>query len=179
LPEEIRDVVGEEVPLGQGIGEIEAMAERAKASGGSLQLTVPDAQIVVRLMNHEWDVPGQQITEIYWGLNETAIRGVLDQVRTSLVELTAELVASMAEDEDTPTPAAAAQALNVVVGGKARVNFSAAQAGGSGSHEVMAAQMPSRGNESRWRTIGGFVTGAAILVGTLVAIAAWQGWNPF
>jgi hypothetical protein len=105
---------------------------------------------------------------------------VLDQVRTSLVELTAELVASMAEDEDTPTPAAAAQALNVVVPGrKARVNVSAAQAAGSGSHEVTAAQVPASGNQLRWKTIGGFVTGAAILVGTLVAIAAWQGWNPF
>jgi hypothetical protein len=30
-----------------------------------------------------------------------------------------------------------------------------------------------------WKRIGGFIVGAAIIIGTIVAIAAWQNWNPF
>jgi hypothetical protein len=76
---------------------------------------------------------------IYWSVGASALAGVLDRVRTNLVELVAEMRAGMPDSADTPSQAVADRAVNIVIGGKGhRVNVTTAAASGSGSHTVSA-----------------------------------------
>ena len=139
LPEFARENIGEQVPLVHSVGELEAMLTRAEGDGGSVKLTLPMGQDLLTLMNHESNEPWQQLTAIYWALSAPAIAGVLDRVRTNLVELVAEMRAGMPESAETPSAEVADQAMNVVIHGSGhRVNFTTATASGSGSHEVNA-----------------------------------------
>jgi hypothetical protein len=53
LPDFVAEKVDEEVPLSMGVGEIEAMLERARVSDGEIKLTLPMSQDIARYMNHE------------------------------------------------------------------------------------------------------------------------------
>lgn len=177
LPEGIREHIDEVVPLGQGISEIEAMLRRAKANGGAVKLTLPGAQDVARLMDHEIGEPYQNITAIYWSLSQTALDGVIDQVRTTLVELVAEMRAGMPDAAEAPSADVADQAVNVAAHGKkARVNVTSAQASGEGAHHVQASPAESEGR-SLWWKVGAAAVGFATIAGVLIALAQWQGWG--
>jgi hypothetical protein len=176
LPDFVREHVREEVPLGHAIGEIEAMVERANASGGSLKMTLPDSQDILAIMNQDIGDPYQNITSIYWSVSEAALRGVVDQVKTTLVELVAEMRAGMPDDAATPSAAVADQALNVAVyGERARVSVTSAQTSGSGSHDIQVAH-GAEGEGRPWARIGAAAVGVATVIGVLVAVAEWQGW---
>jgi hypothetical protein len=175
LPEGIREHIDEVIPLGQGIGEIEAMLRRANAGGGAVNLTLPGAQDVARLMDHEINEPYQKITAVYWSLSQTALEGVIDQVRTSLVELVAEMRAGMPDAAEAPSAEVANQAVNVAVhGNKTRVNVTSAQASGEGGHQVQAVSSEPEGR-SLWWKLGAAAVGLATIAGALVALAQWQG----
>ncbi|HEX8714478.1 MAG TPA: hypothetical protein VF706_02830 [Solirubrobacteraceae bacterium] len=150
LPELAREHIREEVLLKHGVGEIEAMRRRAEAGGGFVKLVLPGVHDLVTLMNQESDEPSQYITAIYWSLSTPALAGVLDRVRTTLVELVAEIQAGMPESAATPSREVADQAVNVVINGRgARINVMAASASGSGSHEVRADGVLVRAGQSR------------------------------
>jgi len=176
LPDGVREHVREEVPLTGPIGEIEAMLERARAEGGYIKLSLPGSQDVVALMNHENDAPFEQINAVYWNLAAPALSGVLDRVRTTLVELIAEMRAGMPEASETPSADVADQAVNVVVHGRsARVNVTNAQASGDGSHQVIG--LPATEDPPRWRRVGTFIVGFATIGAAAIALAQWQGWG--
>jgi hypothetical protein len=177
LPEGIRDVIGEVVPLGQGIGEIEGMLESARAGDGVVKLAPPESQTLARIIEHEYEADhrGQHIMAVYWPLGQVPLRGVLDRVRTTLVELVAEMRAGTSDAGELPSREVAAQAVNVAVyGNKARVNVASSQISGGGSHDVKVTQ-PADGR-SIWVKVGAGVVGLATVVGALVAVATWQGW---
>ena len=161
--------------LSHGIGEIEALLERAKTDGGSVKMSPPGAQIVANLMRDE-NVPDQQIRHIYWALGANAIAGVIDHVRTILVELVAEMRAGTPDTAEAPSAAAADRAVNVAVyGGKPNVNIASAQAGGVGSHHVHASPDQGKG-DSRWAKADKAILGLATIAGVIIALAQWQGW---
>jgi hypothetical protein len=56
------------------------------------------------------------------------------------------------------------------------VNVTTAQSSGSGSHNTQVTPVAPR-KRSWWRGIWGALVGLAGIVGTLVAIAALQGWK--
>lgn len=139
LPDAAHGKIGEEVMLGAAVGEVEAMLVQAKEDGGEIKLTIPHGQTLAAMMNQESDNPFQKITAIYWSLSAPAIAGVLDQIRSTLVELVAEMRANTPASEDVPTGEAADRAVSVVIyGGNPSVNVSAALASGSGAHQVNA-----------------------------------------
>jgi hypothetical protein len=181
LPDPVNKHVDDEVPLNGGVAEIEAMIARAKREeSGEIKLALPMGQDVVRLMNHEMHERGQiqRVTAIYWSVSHVSLEGVLDQIRTRLVELVAEMQAAMPSEADVPSSDAADNAVSIVIhGGKPRVSVTSAQATGQGAHTVTA-EAASDGS-GLWKRVGGFIVGVAIIVGTVVAIAAWQNWNPF
>ena len=177
LPDFVQDAVAEEVPLAHPIGEIEAMVTRAQADGGSINLTLPGAQDIASIMNHEVDDPYQQITAIYWTVGASSLQGVIDQVKTTLVELLAEMRAGMADTADVPTAAVADQAVSVVVHGRgARVNVTSARVTGSGGNAMHASSVPDAGH-SMWRKVGGVIVGLATIAAAVIALAQWQGWG--
>jgi hypothetical protein len=128
-------------------------------------------------MNAESGNPNQRILAIYWGVAPAAIRGMLDQIRTSLTQLVAEIRATMASDEDLPSPQATDQAVSVVVTGKrSKVSVTTAQAAGPGStattNSTHPAQPPESGWWARYRKPGAFLVGAAAIVGAVAAVIA-------
>jgi len=139
LPEFTREHIGEEVQLAQPVGEVEAMLHRAEAEDGSIKLTLPMSQDLVALMNQESDEPFQHITAFYWSLSAPALAGALDQIRTTLVELVAEMRAGTPDTAEVPSGEVADKAVNVIVHGQnARINVTSASASGSGAHQVTA-----------------------------------------
>ena len=190
LPDPVNKHVSEEVPLWQGIGQIEAMVQQARGEGGYLKLTIPRSQDVAAIWNHDVHQGGnpyQNITAIYWNMSEVALRGVVDQVRTTLVELVAEMRAGMPDDVDNPSAAVADNAVQVAVyGDKARVNVTAATGDGAqvqntaqsaGSNGGAAVHHTSSEKMSLWRKIGGGIVGVAVVATALITLALWQGWG--
>ncbi|GGR47905.1 hypothetical protein GCM10010497_59090 [Streptomyces cinereoruber] len=171
LPEFARNEVREEVALRNGIGEVEALAQRCETSGEHAHLGIPGGLELTRLMDAASGNPFQRITDIYWSVSPAALRGLADQVRTTVVELVAELRAAMPDDQQIPTPDQMEHALHVVVhGDRARVNVNAAQTSGSGSSNVGQAAADEDPFWSHGRRIGAAVVGLATLIGTGAAL---------
>jgi AbiTii len=205
LPDFVAEKLREEVPLSAGIGEIEAMLKRAREGDGSVKLMPPMAQDIVRYMNHEIQNhpqgdPYQQITELYWVVSQVTLEGVVDQVRTTLVELVAEMRAEMSDEVDTPPAEIADRAVQYVVTGKrptinvtntsvsgsgshqvqsSGAGSSNAQASGEGSHTVRAAPLtPASQATPWWKSIWGILIGFATMIGALAGVGVWVGWGP-
>ena len=177
LPDFVAEHVGEEVPLREGIGEIEGLLAQARANGGSVKLSIPQGADVALYMDSQVGDPFQKILAIYWVLSESAMCGVLDRVRTTLAELVAEMRAGMPDSDDTPSAAVADHAVNVAVHGKrSRVTVTAARASGPGGHEVQAGGGADEGG-SPWHRIGAALVGVATIIGVIIAFAHWQGWG--
>lgn len=174
LPGFAREHLREEVELRDGVGALEALARHGE-TGERIKLSPPMAADLARLMNHESGNPLQQILSIYWSVAPAALRGVLDQVRTALTQLVAELQANMPRDQEVPSEDAANQAVNVIVTGKrSQVRVNTAQASGQESTASARGDSSDAERESgfwtRARLIGAGVVGVATIVGTVVAV---------
>jgi hypothetical protein len=169
LPDVARDKIKDEVELREGVGNIEALLQMAE-----IKLSPSMASDLVLYMNAQNEQPYQHIESLYWQVSHAAIRGVLDQVRTSLTQLVAELRANMSSDDAVPSAEAANQALNVVVTGKrSQVQVTTAQADGSDTAATATGPQPQRENSPFWtrsRRIGAFVVGLATVAAAVVAI---------
>jgi len=172
LPDAVpRGYIKEEVPFRQGVGEIEAMAKRS-----SINLMPERASDIVLLMNEEAGDPFQQILSIYWSVAPAALEGLVDQVRTALVQLVAELRASMSDADELPSAEAANQAVTLVMTGKrAQANVTTAQASSGSNATVNAPQQPE---ESGWWTRGRKIVAAVGVVAT-VAGTVFAGIQAF
>jgi len=139
LPDFATNVIKEEAPLTSSVAELEAMVRHAASEGGYLKLSLPEGQSLVAIMNSEGRTPLGHIAAIYWSTSAPALEGALDQIRTSLVELVAEMRAGMPNSAGVPSRDAADRAVSIVIhGGNPNVNVTAASASGSGSHNVSA-----------------------------------------
>jgi hypothetical protein len=129
------------------------------------------------LMNSQSGSPIRHINSIYWEVSPAAVRGVLDQIRTALTQLVAELRANMATPEEIPSAEAANQAMQVIVTGKrSQVRVTTAQTDSPGAVAIADASEenvqnpPESGFWTRWRKIGAFIVGLATIAGAAVAI---------
>jgi hypothetical protein len=168
IPDFARDVISEKVHLREGVGAIEAMTKMAE-----IKLQPPGASDLARLMNAERQDPSRQIVALYWAISHATIEGVLDQIRTALTQLVAELRASMPGGEDVPSAEVANNAVSVIVSGRrARANVTVAQASASSGDVAAAGIAPESRFWTRWRKIGAFVVGAATIAGAVAAVVA-------
>jgi hypothetical protein len=168
LPDFARDVIKEECPLRMGVAELEAVLS---SNDQFVHLGPPGSSDLVSYMNHQNSNRFEHIERLYWSVSTTAIRGVIDRIRTTLVELVAEMRAGMSEDVGVPNAELASQAVNVAVYGRGhRVTVATAQSGGDGSSQPVApADEAETRSWKRWAKIGGFVVGVATVVATLIA----------
>ncbi|GHH70393.1 AbiTii domain-containing protein [Promicromonospora soli] len=181
VPEFARKKIFGPVPLGHRVAELERLAKTA----GSVEFQDGAMPEVVRYMNELATGPGTTIHRMYWMVSTTAVHGVLDTIRTTLVALVAEMRAAT-PNENTPTAAVADQAVNVVVHNAKRstINVNTNQSGTSigDATSTGASHAPADG---RSRVLGwirgpwGFAVGAATIIAGIVAVAAWLNWNPF
>jgi hypothetical protein len=186
LPDFAREVVGadEHVPLRQGVAEIEKLAAEGTARGQPAQSPLPGAPMIGHAIDQRAGQPFQQTTNIYWEVAPTALYGVVDQVRTRLVDLVAELREVLPDDQDVPSQKQADQAVGVVIHGAPRSTYhlNTAQATG-GSHSAVTAQHPRDAEDTlarkrRWGIIGGLI-GGLVGIGSLIAgLGQWLGWRP-
>ncbi len=173
LPDFTHGLISNEVPMAQGIGEIESLIESESDDDSSMvRLMPPGADDLVRYMNSERD-EFSQITRLYWSVSKVALEGIVDRVRTQLTELVAEMRAGTPAGADMPTAAIADQALNVVVKGLGqRVTV----VHGDGSMIDASQHAEDPGPFLKTRRFWGFAAGVATFIGTGLAIGIWQGW---
>jgi hypothetical protein len=171
LPDVVRDAgVNEELTLRMGVGQLEDLARNARAKDNAIQFGLPNGGNLATLMTHERSAGLSRVERVYWNVSPSALAGTLDQIRTRLVELVAEIRAGAA-DPDAPSEEEATNAFNIVFHGKARnVHIATAQ---SGTGDAAVTAPPEEKERPWWRrtkTIWGFIVGVATIVG---ALAAW------
>lgn len=122
LPDFVQEAgLSEELPLTQGIGEIEAAASR---EDNSVKYSLPGADIIGRAIDQQSGQAFQQTYSIYWDVSTTTMRGVVEKIRTALAEFLAELLDQLPAPDSSPTKEAVDRAITVVLsGGQPVVNL--------------------------------------------------------
>lgn len=171
LPNFVQDDIKEEFTFYNGVGELEAMIRCDTKD--QVKLGLPMALDLARVMDEASDNPFQQITSLYWGVSKSSLRGIVDQIKTTLAELVSEMRAGTPADQGTPSADLAAHAVNVAVHGKsARVTVNTAQAASHGTASVgLALAEDDSLFWTRGRKIGAFVVGLTTGGAAVAAIA--------
>jgi hypothetical protein len=122
LPGFARERIGEEIRFGESIAHLE---ELARSPEDHLKVVLPGSAEIMAAMNAGTpkDGPFRMVTRLYWVVSRSSIKAMVDQVRSSLVELVAEMVAAMPSDQAVPNKEAADQAIDVVFNGGERRNI--------------------------------------------------------
>ncbi|TCC35248.1 hypothetical protein E0H75_41410 [Kribbella capetownensis] len=118
LPKAINDAVDiERLNLGTGIGEIEALIAEAEKGGEPTRMSPPFGDVLAEYLNENGVDAVSRVAMVYWDVPLSTLQGVLVKVRTALAELVAELAVLTPEGQETPTKAAADQAMQLVFTG--------------------------------------------------------------
>lgn len=137
LPDVVAERIGEEVHIRHPISQIDELSRK----GEPVKLSLPMGADIVRLMNDERDDSLSAIQNVYWSVAPSALASIVDQVRTRLVELIAEMRAGLDDDAQIPSAALADQAVGVVIRGDSnRVVVNSAQSSAEGNASVAAAR---------------------------------------
>lgn len=168
LPDVVQEHVDEKVELRDPLGQLEDLIARYRSSGDTIYLSLPGGADVARMMNYEIGDSYQQIIDVYWSVDPSAVTALVDQVRTTLVELVAELRAGLDDPMAIPSAELAAQAVNVAVyGQRSRVLVNTAQSSADGKASVTPSE---KTGWPLWRKIGAFIVGLATVVAAIVAV---------
>ena len=123
LPDFARDSLGDGIRFGKSVGQIESLI--AGQPGDSVRIAPPMAAELAVFMSQN---SHRQVLRLYWTVDPSALEGILDQVRTRLVQLVGELRAAMPHGQKDPTPdqvAQAVQSINITTGDKSSVTVTA------------------------------------------------------
>lgn len=172
LPDFARDDITEIVPLSIGVREIQSMVDQHQKDR-VVKLQPPGSADLVTYINGTSKLNGH-ITALYWSVSTIALEGVLDQVRTRLAELIAELRSGTPRGQALPSPTQAANAVNLVINGRGN-RVSIAQAA-HGSTVSAASEEATPRFWTRARLIGAGIVGLATIAGTVVAVAQSPFW---
>jgi hypothetical protein len=176
LPAFAHEHITQEVPMARPVGELEAMLQECTSGEGFVRINLPLSQDLLRVMNRENDNPYQRIQSIYWAVSSPTIAGVIDQIRTVLVELVTEIRA-YTPPSAVPSASVANNALNVAVHGKSSRVTIAANNTVHGDQNQVASEHEVDEPPSRVRRFGVLVVGIATVAAALVAVAEWQNWS--
>jgi hypothetical protein len=167
LPDFARDSLGDELRFGQGVGQIESLL--ARNPGEAVRLSPAMAAELAVFMSQN---SPRQVLRLYWAVHPSALEGVLDQVRTRLVQLVGELRAAMPQDQQDPTPDQVAQALqniNIVTGDNSSVTVAAplavAHQRGSARAEINGEAQPTLSRAAVvWAVLVALVAATAVAI---------------
>ncbi len=191
IPEMARAKLQGDVPLGYSLAElVELLGADSEGERGVLWLAPPGAEQLLALMNHtlaskdrtsgssSLQLPPSQVLErIYWQISKTVIAGILDVVRTTLVELIAEMRAGTPAGAHLPPSEVTEQAVSVAIYGS-RNRVVVAQARSGGSVAATAAGASSTGDaepETKSRRWMFWAAGAATIIGAVFTVLAATG----
>ncbi|MGW2292669.1 AbiTii domain-containing protein [Streptomyces phaeochromogenes] len=171
IPEFARESINEEIVLTNSVAEIENFAESARQAGGSVPFGIPGGVELARLIDYASGNQLQRIESLYWSVSEAALRGVLNQVRTTVANLVGQLQASLPDSPAVPTAAEGSHGVHVTVNGRgSNVSVSAAQSSGNARSTVNEQSADEGQFWTRTRLTGAFVVGLCTIVGTAAAV---------
>jgi AbiTii len=145
FPQQIRDIIRErgaleDAILGQGIGELEAMADQSTEEH---RLIPPWSSLIADTLNRHNTAPHSHVAEVYWSVSNASIRGLLVRVRTALAELVAELITLTPQDQEVPDKLAADQAVQfVITGDRPTIHYTSQHAADGGTNAMVGASAP-------------------------------------
>ncbi len=181
IPDFARDKIGNEVLFAQPIAEIEHLLRNARRdSTGIVRLSPPGTQELVALINNELvkddrrqylgsSLPPAQIVErVYWGVSLAPIARILDVVRTTLVELVAEM-RSATPGGSAPSHEAAEQAVDIALYGK-RNRIIVQQVASGGPATVAGGSISDPQLETPGRRIAWWIFGVAGIIAAVAAV---------
>ena len=179
LPDFAREHVQERVELMQGVGEIESMARHNDGGDKSVMFGIPGSRDLARFMQSEAG-GGFHIDRFYWHVSKVALDGVVDQIRTRLTELMAELRSLTPSTQTLPNAQQAQAAYSIVIEGKnPRVIINTIH-GAEGSQNTIEAgqtnqvELPESGFWTTGRRIAGLLLGLVTIAGFVVAVLQLQ-----
>ncbi len=171
LPDFAQDVITNDVSLRMGIAEIERYA-RDCPPNEVVKLGPPGGQELVVIMNAQQNWNGH-IERIYWGVSPVALVGVVEQGRTALTVLVAEIHANVPEGTIIPPAEVATNAVAFAVTGRRHKITVTAPQGGSTITPPTPDDQPRR-----WLRIAGAVLlGLVAIAGAIFALMQVQGWS--
>jgi hypothetical protein len=186
IPDFARDRVYGDIHIPNPVAElVELVASGRQQLRQSVELGFPGAPQLIALMNntlatHERDPllaslnlpPSQVIDRIYWDVSLTVFVGILDNIRTTLTQLVAEMRAGTDDRSTLPSRAVADQAVDVAVrGNKNRIVIN--QVAPHASALAAAGGTISDGDaqpEPKARRVGWWVFGIAATIGALATV---------
>ena len=116
LPDYARDVITEEMLMVQSVPQLMELEHDARKEG-AVRISPPGAAQLVTLMNHESQDPYQRIERMYWTVTRSVLQGLIEDIRSRLVALVAEMKAGVEPGQKLPSAEVATQAVDVVVHG--------------------------------------------------------------
>jgi hypothetical protein len=141
FPTQVREMIREKVDLedailGEGIGELEALASH---DTDELRLIPSWSGLIADTLNQFNMGPTSRVAEVYWSVSRASVRGILSRVRTALAELVAELITLTPQDQEVPDKQAADQVVQfVVTGDRSVINYSPQRAASGGTNVTVA-----------------------------------------
>ncbi|MFD4905181.1 AbiTii domain-containing protein [Kitasatospora purpeofusca] len=153
--------IKEEVRLTSGVGQLEYLARR----DARVKVDIPMSADLVRIMNYEHD---SAVHRLYWTVHRSAVQGTLDQIRTRLTELVAELRATMPPGRSDPTPeqvARVVQNISITAGDNSPIQVAAPIAHADHNGNATINGTPSQGVRYAWTLL--LVAAAAVVSAVL------------
>lgn len=170
IPDFARDEIKEIVPLRMGVNEIQSMVSQHR-NDRMVKLQPPGAADIVTYINETREMNGH-IVALYWSVSTIALEGVLDQIRTRLAELIAELRSITPAGQSLPTAAQAANAVSIVVNGRGnRVHIAQAAEGGT---VAVPHEDETKPFWTRAKVLGAALVGLATIVSTGIALVQYM-----
>ncbi len=168
LPEDVRDQVSEDLPLPQGVGQLEELVQDARRNDEIIRLAPRGAALIAKLMTAKLNDHYRAVERVYWKVSPVVVAGVLDQIRTKLVALVAE-VRALDGGSSSPSTQAVDNAVSVVIHGNARnVHVTAAQ--GQGTAVTTNSPVVSSPWYRSAKVLWSFAVGVATIGGTIAII---------
>lgn len=163
IPAACRAVVDEPALIRNGVTELAQLAQQADAVNGSIKIVPHGADELAVLIAQEQRAP-INITSVYWNVGPATLHGLLDQVRTRLVQLVTELRASTSADAPALSAARVSQVMRDIriQGNQNQLSLTI----GGQSPDTSGSQQ-----SGRWAPWGLFVA-ALGSIGTVVAAVA-------
>lgn len=115
MPEFAREHIDETFTFRHGIGELEALLNRDE---DSVKFAIPGFHLIARRMDEHSGNPFQRITAMYWQVSTSTIAAILDETRTALTQVVAELRRTVGPSDTLPSAAATDRAVSVAVYGE-------------------------------------------------------------
>lgn len=116
LPESVRDDISEKVPFFHSLPELVQLVSGSELKN-DIAFEPPNAALIMQVMNIEYRKEGCNIRRLYWSVSRSSIHGIIEHIKTKLVQLTAEIRSLMSDDNTAPSSETVQQAFNITIKG--------------------------------------------------------------